>query len=120
MAWIAGLTETGAGLMLAAGLLTPFASTAFIGMSLNIAVAGHEHVLWNYRDGYEFPLTIGLGSALFAFAGPGRYSLDSSFGWELWGTSTGLLCSAVGVAMGGAFLLLRRTHQTAEAQTAES
>ena len=98
MALIAGLSELGAGLLLALGLLTPLAAAALIG---TMAVAGSTHLpngLWGQNGGYELPLTFAVVAAALAFTGPGTASLDNVLGIEDWsGTATGIVAIAVGL-----------------------
>lgn len=108
MALLAGVTDLGAGLLLSLGLLTPLAAAALVGMALNIAVAGHTRSLWNYKDGYEFPLTLGVASATFAFTGPGAYALDAALGLRLAGTGWGLTALGVGLGTGWILLAIRQ------------
>ncbi|MGQ0844206.1 MAG: DoxX family protein [Sporichthyaceae bacterium] len=101
-AGIAGLTEFGAGLMLAAGLFTPLACAGVIGVMVN-AIAVH----WSagvYNDGFELPLLYALGAVGIALAGPGRYALDRGRPWGSGGLYYGLGALALGA--GGAAVVL--------------
>ncbi|MFD7985925.1 DoxX family protein [Kitasatospora indigofera] len=83
----AGGTQIGAGLMLAAGLLTPLAGAGLMGVMTVALTVKWPHGLWVQHDGYEFPLVlIVIGAALTA-TGPGRWSVDAALGlahWPLW------------------------------------
>ncbi|MGW6564721.1 DoxX family protein [Streptomyces sp. NPDC054975] len=76
----AGGGQIGSGLLLAAGLMTPLASTGVIGvMTVALTVKWHNG-LWVQNDGYEYPLVlIGTVTALAA-TGPGAWSLDAVLG----------------------------------------
>ena len=88
MAFVAGLTELGAGVLLILGLLTPLASAGVIGTLL---VAGSVHAgkgLWAVNGGYELPLVYALLGAVLALTGPGAYSVDALIGLQpslVWG-----------------------------------
>ncbi|MFB7674442.1 DoxX family protein [Kitasatospora purpeofusca] len=83
----AGGTQIGAGLMLAAGLLTPLAGAGLMGVMTVALTVKWPHGLWVQHDGYEFPLVlIVIGAALTA-TGPGQWSVDALLGlahWPLW------------------------------------
>jgi putative oxidoreductase len=75
--------ELGGGLLLALGLLTPFAAAALIGQS--VVIIGHVHApkgFWNRDSGYEFPLVLLAGAAAVALTGPGALSLDNALGFQ--------------------------------------
>lgn len=76
-AWVAAVTEIGAGLLLAIGLLTPLASAAVIGVMI---VAGYTALRGNgfmiLNNGWEYTFVLGLVAAFIALLGPGEYSVD--------------------------------------------
>jgi putative oxidoreductase len=74
--------ELGAGLLLAAGLLTPFVAAALVAQAVVIIV----HVHWgngffNARSGIEFPLLLGLGAAAVGLAGSSGLGVDALIGF---------------------------------------
>jgi putative oxidoreductase len=80
-ATVSTAAELGGGLLLAFGLLTPFAAAALIGQW--VVIIGHVHVpkgFWNRDSGYEFPLALAAGAIAVALAGPGALSLDNVLG----------------------------------------
>ena len=108
-AWLASLTEVGAGVLLLAGLLTPLAAAGVVGV---MAVAwainhrGNGFFIFRPGEGWEYVMTLGVVGVALGAIGPGEWSLDSAFdllddltGW------TGLLLAA-GAGLGGAALLL--------------
>lgn len=111
-AWLASLTEIGAGALLVLGLLTPFAGAGVVGV---MAVAwminhrGNGFFIFRPGEGWEYVMTLLLCGVLIATVGPGSWSLDDAFGIldDLAGT-TGLLISLV-AGGGGAALLLTAT-----------
>jgi putative oxidoreductase len=76
---LAAFTEIGAGLLLAVGLLTPFAGAGFVGL---MAVAGwvaHRKVgffVFHEGQGWEYVLVLGTIGAALGGTGAGRWSLD--------------------------------------------
>lgn len=97
-AYLAASTEVGAGLLLAAGLLTPFAAMAIVAV---MTVAGYT-VHWkngfmSVNDGIELNVIYAVLVVGVATSGAGQYSLDYRLGiiedLDGW---TGLLIAAVG------------------------
>jgi putative oxidoreductase len=89
MAVLAGLTEFGGGLLLAAGFLTPLAALGIAVIMINaIATVHWRNGFWNGKGGYEFNLLILSAAVALAATGPGRYSLDQLIGWA--GSISGL------------------------------
>jgi putative oxidoreductase len=110
MAVLAGSVEAGGGVALAAGFLTPLVSFAFVALFVNVAWAGHEHTFWNHNQpfGVEYPLVLGVLSAVFALTGPGAYSLDAALGWATFGPEWFAAAILGGFAAGVLALWLRR------------
>ena len=107
-AWLASLTELGAGAMLIFGFLTPLAGAGVIGVMFVALITNHlKNGFFIFRpgEGYEYVLTLLLCG--FAVAGIGglRWSIDDSInstwlsGWK------GLAIAAV-AGIGGAVALL--------------
>ncbi len=107
-AWLASLTELGAGVMLIFGFLTPLAAAGVIGVMFVALITNHlKNGFFIFRpgEGYEYVLTLML--AAFALAGIGAlkwsidYQIDSTwlFGWK------GILIAAI-AGVGGAVALL--------------
>ncbi|MET7645877.1 DoxX family protein [Streptomyces sp. NPDC005426] len=101
----AGTSQIGAGLFLAAGLLTPMAAMAAMGVMTVAGTVKRHKGLWVQNDGYEYPLVLVAISTVLALTGPGRWSLDHALGlpsWPLWvsvsvivlGPASGLLTRA--------------------------
>jgi putative oxidoreductase len=117
---LAGLAETAGGLLLAVGLLTPFAAAALIGTM--VVAVGSVH--WGKgfflsTGGLEYNLVLAGGALAVAFAGPGALSLDSALGISWSGASSGLVALLLGLLSGAVELLTRKpapataTHQAA-------
>ncbi|MGV9853143.1 DoxX family protein [Streptomyces sp. NPDC003442] len=103
---VAGGSQIGAGLFLAAGLLTPPAAMAAMGVMTVAGTVKWPKGLWVQNDGYEYPLVLVVISVSLALTGPGRWSVDHALGltpWPLWlvlativiGPTSGLLTRAV-------------------------
>lgn len=114
MAVVAGLTETGAGLGLAAGLLTPLAAAGVVGTMVNAAVAAHGQAgLWAQNGGYEYPLVMASVAAGLAVQGPGQVSLDAVLGIAHPDLGWGLGAIGLGLATATATLASRVRRATA-------
>ncbi|MGW1807099.1 DoxX family protein [Streptomyces sp. NPDC002078] len=84
---VAGASQIGAGLFLTAGLLTPLAAMAAMGVMTVAGTVKWPKGLWVQNDGYEYPMVLVVVSAALALTGPGRWSLDQALGitpWPLW------------------------------------
>src|SRR5215203_4013082 len=82
MAFIAGLSELGGGLLFAFGLGTPFAALALMVVMLNAIGTVHwKKGFFNSAGGYDYNLLIIATAVAVTAAGPGRFSLDHAFGW---------------------------------------
>jgi putative oxidoreductase len=82
MAFIAGLSELGGGLLLAFGLVTPLAALALTIVMLNAIGTVHwKKGFFNSAGGFEYNLLIIATAVAVTATGPGRFSLDNAFGW---------------------------------------
>lgn len=106
----AGLTEFGGGLLLALGLLHPFAAAGIVAVMVVAALSVHwQHGLFATSNGIELPLLYAVGAAALALTGPGAFSLDAALGLTpLWTPELVGTLLAGGVAGGAANLALRR------------
>jgi len=104
-AWVASVTELGAGLMLILGLLTPLAGAAVIGVMVVAWIANHRKngfFIFRPGEGYEYVMTLTAAGVLFTGVGGGHWSLDALFGianppgWPL--TAFALAAGFVGAA----------------------
>ncbi|MFI9612126.1 DoxX family protein [Streptomyces sp. NPDC052023] len=103
---VAGTSQIGSGLFLAAGLLTPLAAMAAMGVMTVAGTVKWAKGLWVQNDGYEYPLVLVVVSAALALTGPGRWSVDHALDltpWPVWvavaaillGPASGLLTRVV-------------------------
>jgi putative oxidoreductase len=103
---VVGITETLAGLLLAAGLLTPLAGAAVAGTMLVAARTDHAGKgPWIFNGGWEHVVTNASIALTLAGTGPGRYALDHTLGFNLAGgrylvaaTVTAVLAAAATLA----------------------
>lgn len=97
-AYMAATTELGAGLLFAAGLLTPLAAMAIVALMFVAGYTVHwENGFMSVRDGIELNVIFATIAVGVATIGAGQYSVDYRLeliecfdGW------TGLLVAAVG------------------------
>jgi putative oxidoreductase len=116
---LAAATEIGAGLLLAAGLLTPLAAAGVIGVMIVAIVVAHWKVgffVFLPNQGWEYCASIAVAAWAIATVGPGRYSLDHVFGWVGEPTAwTGAIVAAVlgvGAAVGQLLVSYRPEHSS--------
>ena len=105
----AGLAEFAGGLLIALGLLTPFAAAALIGVMTAAVLTVHlRNGFFVTQNGYEYNLT--LTAVVFALSGigAGNWSLDHVLGLDLMGTGWALAALAAGVLGGVAAVLSGR------------
>ena len=119
-ALMAGLAETGGGLLLALGLLTPVGAALPFSVMLVAAVTVHiKKGFFAQNGGYEYTLVLGIAALTLAFTGPGSLSLDALLGYYLSGRFWGVAALFVGVLGGVMSLIQRRTLPTQQATTGE-
>jgi putative oxidoreductase len=114
MAFLAGLSELGGGVLLAFGLVTPFAALALTAVMLNAISTVHwRKGFFNSAGGFEYNLLIIAAALAITATGPGRFSLDNAIGWAgsisgpWWALAVGVLALAVAAVM----LTLGRSSQ---------
>ena len=80
-AFMAGVFEAGGGLLLALGLLTPFAAAALIAVMTVAVIKVHfAKGVWITNGGYEYNAVLVAVAFALAAAGPGNWSLDHALG----------------------------------------
>jgi len=104
-ALVAGATETGGGVLVAAGLATPAAAAGLIA----VMITALRTAIW--KDGFEpgtgeFEVLLAAAALSLAAGGPGPWSLDAlgrergGAGWALTALAAGAAGSALAVAAG--------------------
>lgn len=102
-------TEIVAGLLFAAGLLTPLAAAGIVGVMLVAIWTVHWKVgFWVFlpEQGWEYCGSIAVVAWAVGATGAGRWSLDHAFGIAFDGWSGALIAGALGVAAAGAQVAL--------------
>lgn len=115
-AFLAGLSETLGGLLLALGLATPLAAAIIVGVMLVAVATVHiSKGFWVTSGGYEYNLVLATAALSVAFAGPGAWSVDALLGQDWAGTAWGVGALALGV-LGGLLQLASRKRTPAPMQ----
>ena len=82
-AWVLSITEFGGGICLFLGFLTRFwAAGLVIDMSVAIIKVHFANGFFVSKNGFEFPLTLGVVALTILLAGPGAVSVDHATGIE--------------------------------------
>ena len=114
-ALLAGLGETGGGLFLAMGLLTPGASAVLVGVMVVAVATRHFSKGFFLKDGgFEYNLVLASGALSLAFTGPGSLSIDEVLGLFRNGALWGVAALIAGTAGGAVQLSTRRDGSSPE------
>ena len=92
---VAAASETGAGLALAAGLLTPFAGTALAATMIVAGFVSHRKngfFIFRPGQGWEYTMVLALATATAGALPAGRIALDHAIGFEPTGWWPFVLC----------------------------
>jgi putative oxidoreductase len=107
----AGLLEFGGGLLLALGLLTPFASAALTAVMTAAVITVHASKgLWNTGGGYEFNLTLAAAAFALAATSAGAWSLDHALSISDHGVLWAIGALVVGIAGGAGAVVSGRLY----------
>ena len=118
-ALMAGLVETGGGLSLALGFLTPAGAALVFSVMLVATVSVHlKNGFFNTSGGYEYNFVLGVAGLTPAFTGPGALSLDAMLGLSVSGAFWGVAAFLVGLAGGVLQLAQRRSAPSDQSATA--
>jgi putative oxidoreductase len=109
-AWLASITEIGAGVLLILGLLTPLGAAGLFGVMFVAFVIAHRDkgfFIFNPGQGWEYVVVLALCAMALGALGPGSWSLDDALGLrdDLTGW-TGLLIVVLAGGLGAATLLV--------------
>lgn len=119
-AWLASITELGAGAMLALGLLTPLAGGACAGVMLVALITNHRKngfFIFRPGEGYEYVLNLFLASIALGATGGGQWSLDDAIDFSMTGFDG--LYAALAIGIGGTAALLGTFWRPAPASPKE-
>ncbi len=106
-AWLASITEMGGGALLLAGLLTPLAAGAVLGVMAVAFVTAHRKngfFIYLPGQGWEYVAMIAVMTVVIGTLGAGEWSLDNTLDISFsnwWGTVATLV-----VGIGGSAALL--------------
>jgi putative oxidoreductase len=102
----AGVLELGGGILLALGLLTPFASAALIAVMTAAVITVHfAKGLWSTNGGYEYNLVLAAVAFALASIGAGSWSIDHALSLSIHGVLWAVGALVVG-AIGGVVAVL--------------
>jgi putative oxidoreductase len=108
-AWIAALTELGGGILIALGLVTPFAAAGLVSVMTAAVLTVHvRQGFFATNNGYEYNLVLVAAAFALAGTGPGKWSLDNALHIDLSGTSWALGALGAGVLAGLATVAVGR------------
>lgn len=105
---LAAGTEVGAGVLLAAGLLTPLAAAGVTAVMVVAIVSSHWKVgffIFKEGGGWEYCASIAVAALAVGTMGAGDWSLDHAFGIHFHGWTGAVIAAAAGVGGGVAQLL---------------
>jgi putative oxidoreductase len=117
-AWLASITELGAGALLTFGLFTQLGAAGLFGVMVVALIIEHRKrgfFIYNEGQGWEYVAIIMSIAVAISLLGPGDWSLDDGLGITLFSGWRGLAV-VLGAGGGGALLLLatcwrpERTH----------
>jgi putative oxidoreductase len=106
-AWLASLTEIGAGVLILIGLFTPFGGAGVVGVMAVAWIINHRtngFFIFRPGEGYEYVMTLLLCGVLLGTFGAGAYSLDEAL--DLRDRMYGSFGLAVALGAGGVGALL--------------
>lgn len=106
----AALGEFGGGLLFALGFLGPVGSALMLSVMLVASITVHrKNGLFATNNGIELPLLYATAAVGIALTGPGRYSLDATFGdYRLLTPAATWIILAIGLIGAFANLAMRR------------
>lgn len=110
---LAATTEIGAGLLFAAGLITPFAGAGIIGLMTVAIVVAHWKVgffIFKPNQGWEYCASIAIVAFAVSMIGGGRWSLDNAFDIEFPGWWGAAIAGVLGI--GGALAQLALSYRS--------
>ncbi len=107
-AWLASVTELGAGALLLVGLLTPLAAAGLLSVMVVAWITAHRtngFFIFKPGQGWEYVAFISFTALALGTLGAGQWSLDSAFGITAFDGWHGFLVTALAGYL-GAFGLL--------------
>lgn len=103
---IAAASEIVAGVLMAAGLLTGLASTAFVGLMVVATLTDHRGKgYFIFKGGWEYTVLVAMVAIGIAALGPGEWSLDYALNLDLSGSFWALGALIAGTSAAGGLLI---------------
>ncbi len=99
-AYAAACTEIGAGVLLAAGLLTPLAAAGVIAVMIVAIVSAHWKVgffIFKEGQGWEYCASIAVAALVIGTIGPGEWSIDHAIDLHFHGWDGLVVSGAIGI-----------------------
>jgi putative oxidoreductase len=107
-ALLAGLAETGGGILLTLGFLPPIGAAAAVSVMQVAVFSVHlQKGFFAQNGGYEYNLILAVAALALAFTGSGSFSIDALLNYGESGTLWGLAALVAG-ALGGGISLAQR------------
>jgi putative oxidoreductase len=107
-AWLASLTEVGAGVMLIAGLATSLAAGGALGVMLVAWITNHRgngFFIFRPGEGWEYVMTLSLASVAIGGLGAGEWSVDGALDLDAFAGASGLALAVIPALVGVTLLL---------------
>ncbi len=107
-AWLASLTEVGAGLMLIVGFATPLAAAGALGVMLVAWITNHRgngFFIFRPGEGWEYVMTLSLVSVAVGGLGAGGWSVDDALDVGAFSGASGLALAVIPAVVGATLLL---------------
>lgn len=116
MAVLAGVSEAGGAVLLAAGAAVPLAVVLVVS-TMTVAISTHKRTPWSHHGGFELPLSYAVSALVVCLAGPGEFSVDRLFGFAETPLYVGFAAAAVGLLGGLAVVGIRAATNSARSTT---
>lgn len=104
----ATLTEAGSGVSLLTGAFTPVAAAALLATMAVAYITSHRNhgfFIYNPGQGWEYVAVLAVAALALSALGPGKWSVDHAFGWELAALPAFGLTAGLGVGSAALFLM---------------
>jgi putative oxidoreductase len=102
---LAAATELGAGALITAGALHPWAESAVIGLMTAAAATDHRGKgFFIFKGGWEYTGVVAAAAVALAGIGHGRVSIDHALGRDRSAAKWGVLAAVVGAGAGAALI----------------
>lgn len=99
-AWLASLTEIGAGAALITGLLTPLGAAGVVGTMFVAFITNHRKngfFIFYKGEGYEYVMSLVVAALALSALGAGEWSIDNSLDLSWTQGKSGLMIGFVGL-----------------------